>query len=124
MQFNRSRIVSLRSLALIMMSFTTLAGCSSLVYRVDIHQGNYIEQRAIDQLKFGMSKEQVRYILGSPMLVENGYPNTWYYVHYHQDGDKNTSQKNLTVHFDDQETLLNIGGDYSVGDLFFELVDD
>ncbi|MCZ8497842.1 outer membrane protein assembly factor BamE [Vibrio lentus] len=51
-----------------------LTGCSlleKLVYRVDINQGNYVEQEAVDQLKFGMTKTQVRYVMGSPMLIEN-----------------------------------------------------
>ena len=66
------------------LAMTLLTGCSvleRLVYRIDINQGNYVEQSAVDKLKFGMTKAQVRFVLGSPMLIENGYPNTWYYIY-------------------------------------------
>ena len=61
------------------LAMTLLTGCSvveKLVYRIDINQGNYVEQSAVDKLKFGMTKAQVRFVLGSPMLIENGYPNS------------------------------------------------
>ena len=100
-----------------------LTGCSvveRLVYRIDINQGNYIEQHEVDQLKFGMSKEQVRYVLGSPMLVENGYPNTWYYIYSHTPGHEETIQKDLVVNFNDAGKLVKISGDYKQGANFFE----
>jgi outer membrane protein assembly factor BamE len=110
-------------LVAIPLAVTMLTGCSvaeKLVYRIDINQGNYIEQEAVDQLKFGMTKEQVRYVLGSPMLVENGYPNTWYYIYHHTPGHSAPIQKNLLVHFDAHNTLINIAGDFNTGDAFFQ----
>ncbi len=71
-------------------------GIGKLVYRIDINQGNYVEQSAVDKLKFGMTKAQVRYVLGSPMLVENGYPNTWYYIYHHTPGHGDSVQKILS----------------------------
>ncbi len=105
------------------LAVTMLSGCSlleRLVYRIDINQGNYVEQQAVDQLKFGMSKEQVRFVLGSPMLIENGYPNTWYYIYHHTEGHKDSIQKNLIVKFNPTGTLMNITGDFPTGDTFFE----
>ncbi|WP_375752900.1 outer membrane protein assembly factor BamE [Vibrio sp. HN007] len=110
-------------LVVIPLSITMMTGCSlleKLVYRIDINQGNYVEQKAVDQLKFGMSKEQVKYVLGSPMLIENGYPNTWYYIYLHTEGHKDSIQKNLFVHFNDDGNLLNIEGDFPASDNFFE----
>ncbi|SON50404.1 outer membrane protein assembly factor BamE [Vibrio tapetis] len=107
------------------LALTMLTGCSvaeKLVYRIDINQGNYIEQDSVNQLKFGMSKEQVRYVLGSPMLVENGYPNTWYYIYHHTKGHDSSIQKNLFVRFDDGERLVKVDGDYTAGDTFFESI--
>ena len=112
-------------LVTIPLAMTMLTGCSvldRLVYRIDINQGNYIEQESVDQLKFGMTKEQVRYVLGSPMLVENGYPNTWYYIYHHTQGHEAPVQKNLFVHFSEQNTLTNIDGDFSAGNGFFERI--
>ncbi|PJC86480.1 outer membrane protein assembly factor BamE [Vibrio sp. HA2012] len=112
-------------LVAIPLAVTMLTGCSvaeKLVYRIDINQGNYVEQEAVDQLKFGMTKEQVRFVLGSPMLVENGYPNTWYYIYHHTPGHDDSVQKNLLVHFSEQNTLVDIMGDFQAGNTFFESI--
>ena len=105
------------------LAVTTLSGCSlleRLVYRIDINQGNYVEQEAVDKLKFGMSKEQVRFVLGSPMLIENGYPDTWYYIYHHTEGHKDSIQKNLIVNFNPEGSLTNVTGDFPAGSAFFE----
>ncbi len=110
-------------LATIPLTLTVLTGCSvaeKLVYRIDINQGNYIEQDAINKLKFGMTKEQVRYVLGSPMLIENGRPNTWNYIYHHTEGHNDSIQKNLFVNFNDAGSLVNIEGDFPTGESFFE----
>ncbi|WP_162046951.1 outer membrane protein assembly factor BamE [Vibrio taketomensis] len=107
------------------LAMTMLTGCSvleKLVYRIDINQGNYVEQQSVDQLKFGMSKEQVRFVLGSPMLVENGYPNVWYYIYYHTHGHNKPIQRNLIANFDPQGRLVEVTGDYPVSDAFFESI--
>ncbi|MDV7105251.1 outer membrane protein assembly factor BamE [Vibrio sp. TH_r3] len=116
MQFNKW-------LAAVPLALTLLTGCSlaeKLVYRIDINQGNYVEQDSVDKLKFGMTKEQVRYVLGSPMLVENGYPNTWYYIYHHKEGHNDPIQKNLFIKFSDTGTLLSLEGDFPSGENFFE----
>jgi len=105
------------------LAVTTLSGCSlleKLVYRIDINQGNYVEQEAVDKLKFGMSKEQVRFVLGSPMLIENGYPDTWYYIYHHTEGHKDSVQKNLIVKFNPEGSLTRVTGDFPAGSSFFE----
>ncbi|HAS62229.1 MAG TPA: outer membrane protein assembly factor BamE [Vibrio sp.] len=107
------------------LAMTMLTGCSlleKLVYRIDINQGNYIEQDAVNKLKFGMSKEQVRFVLGSPMLVENGYPNTWYYIYHHTEGHKDPVQRNLIANFDEQDRLVEVTGNYPLSDAFFESI--
>ena len=110
-------------LVAIPLAVTLLSGCSvleRLVYRIDINQGNYVEQQAVEQLKFGMTKEQVRFVLGSPMLIENGYPNTWYYIYHYTPGHNPSIQKNLIVDFNDSGTLVTISGDFQQSDAFFE----
>ncbi|KII76884.1 outer membrane protein assembly factor BamE [Vibrio renipiscarius] len=107
------------------LALTMLTGCSlleKLVYRIDINQGNYVEQEAVNQLKFGMSKEQVRYVLGSSMLVENGYPDTWYYIYLHTEGHNESIQRNLIANFDEQGRLVEIKGDFPTSDTFFESI--
>ncbi|KAB1455121.1 outer membrane protein assembly factor BamE [Vibrio panuliri] len=107
------------------LAMTMLTGCSlleKLVYRIDINQGNYIEQEAVNKLKFGMSKEQVRFVMGSPMLVENGYPNTWYYIYHHTEGHNASIQRDLIVSFDDQGRLVEVTGDYPISESFYESI--
>lgn len=104
------------------LSLTMLSGCSlveRLVYRIDINQGNYVEQPAVDRLRVGMTKDQVRFVLGSPMLVETGYPNTWYYIYHHTPGHEATEQKNLIVHFNNSNQLNNIEGDFPASSDFY-----
>lgn len=112
-------------LVVIPLSVTMMTGCSlleKLVYRIDINQGNYVEQEAVDQLKFGMSKEQVRFVMGSPMLIENGVPNTWYYIYLHTEGHNDSIQKNLFVHFNDDGRLKAIEGDFPPSNEFFQQI--
>lgn len=107
------------------LAMTMLTGCSvleKLVYRIDINQGNYVEQSAVEQLKFGMTKEQVRYVLGSPMLVENGYPDTWYYIYHHTQGHNDPEQKNLIVNFNGDGLLVSASGDFKTSQDFFESI--
>ena len=56
-------------------------------YRMEIQQGNYVTQEMASQLKVGMTKEQVRFILGTPLIVDPFHNNRWDYVfRLEQDG--------------------------------------
>jgi len=115
--------MSWKNLAALTLALSLLSGCSvieRLVYRIDINQGNYLEATDVDRLRFGMNKEQVRFVLGSPMLVEPSYPNTWYYVYYKQPGHEESIQKNLILTFDDQNLLIGMTGDYQPGPNFMD----
>ena len=111
-----------KNLAITALVIANLSGCSlanKMVYRIDINQGNYIEETAVEKLKFGMNKAQVKYLLGPPMLVESGFPNTWYYVQWLREGHQEPKQKNLTLNFDDQEKLILIKGDFKPDEAFY-----
>jgi outer membrane protein assembly factor BamE len=79
-------------------------------YRVDIGQGNYVSQAMADQLKEGMSKEQVRAVLGTPLLVDPFRNDRWDYVFDIRRGDGRKEQRRFTVNFKDG-LLANWGGD-------------
>ena len=53
-------------------------------YRIDIQQGNYITQEMVSQLKPGMSKEQVRYVLGTPLVTDIFHAERWDYVYWRE----------------------------------------
>lgn len=115
--------MSWKNLAALTLAVSLLGGCSvveRLVYRIDINQGNYLDQKDINTLRYGMNKEQVSYVLGSPMLVEPEYPNTWYYVYYHKPGHNEPEQKDLILTFDAQNKLTGMSGDYQPGPKFMD----
>ncbi|HLA34726.1 MAG TPA: outer membrane protein assembly factor BamE [Rhodocyclaceae bacterium] len=87
---------------------------SSLLYRVDVRQGNYVTQDMVAQLKPGLTRDQVRFILGSPLLVDMFHSDRWDYVYRFQSGQGATDQRKLTVFFQDNK-LLRVAGDVVTG---------
>ncbi|NNJ91726.1 MAG: outer membrane protein assembly factor BamE [Gammaproteobacteria bacterium] len=82
-----------------------------LMYRPDIQQGNVITQEMINQLKPGMSKRQVTYILGTPGLVDSFHQDRWDYIYTLKENAQDIEQKNLTIFFENDQ-LTRISGDY------------
>ena len=60
----------------------TLVFASACVHRLAIPQGNFIEEEALDQVELGMTRAQVRYLLGTPMVADLFHGDRWDYVHY------------------------------------------
>lgn len=91
-----------------------LAGCPSVsipgAYKIDIQQGNVITQEMVEKLKHGMSKSQVRFALGSPLLVDVFHQDRWDYVYSIQRGGKERQQRRLALFFKDDQ-LIRIEGD-------------
>jgi len=79
-------------------------------YRMDIQQGNFVTQEMVSQLKPGMSKEQVRYILGTPLLTDVFHSERWDYVYYLDRRGELRDQRRLAVHFQDGK-LARLDGD-------------
>jgi outer membrane protein assembly factor BamE len=92
-----------------------LSACSSVrfpgVYRIDVEQGNIVTQELVDQLKPGMSRRQVRFILGTPLLEDTFNQNRWDYPYVKRNGVDVLSQSHLTVVFE-EDSLVEIRGDY------------
>ncbi|MDY6321654.1 MAG: outer membrane protein assembly factor BamE [Succinivibrio sp.] len=85
-----------------------LSGCA---YRSDLAQGNFVEQSAVDKLRVGMTPEQVRFILGTPMLIDPFDSSRWYYVHYLRQGWSDPKIENLILLFQGG-TLAAMQGDF------------
>jgi outer membrane protein assembly factor BamE len=75
-----------------------LAACN-IVYRPDIQQGNILKQSTIEQLKLGMTEEQVRYLLGSCVLQPAFQANRRDYVYFYQPGHAQSTQRHVTLIF-------------------------
>ena len=97
----------------------SLSACSSWVYRIDIPQGNYLEQKKIDKIQVGMTKEQVKFVLGSPVMIDTFDKDTWNYVYRFKSGrnEELNKQKSFTVKFEDDK-LVSAEGDFELSENF------
>ena len=82
-----------------------------IVYRPDIQQGNIITQDMVNKLRPGMSRSQVRFVLGTPMLADAFHTHRWDYVYTMTEGWGETEMKRLTVVFEN-DRLSRLEGDY------------
>ena len=73
------------------------------VYKIDIQQGNVITQKMLDQLRPGMTRIQVQYVMGTPLLKDTFNSNRWDYVYSMQPGGKSRKQKTITLYFDNDQ---------------------
>ena len=94
-----------------------LAGCGNVPripgltpYRIDIQQGNYVTQEMLSQLKPGMTKEQVRAALGTPLLTDIFHAERWDYVYWFEPASGQREQRRITVYFADDK-LVRVAGD-------------
>ena len=74
--------MTMRKITLLFVSLFCLALASGCVYRAAISQGNLVEQEDLDQLEIGMTKSQVRFLLGTPMIDDPFSRDRWDYVYY------------------------------------------
>lgn len=89
----------------------SLSACSSWIYRIDIPQGNFLEQKDVDKLRVAMTKEQVTYVLGSPVASNTFDNDTWHYFYALKGGRGTNFEKQLIVEFKDDK-LQDIKGDF------------
>ena len=76
-------------------------GC---VYRINIQQGNYLDQVAVNQVKEGMTRSQVRYLLGTPMVADSFNKERWDYIYYLKKGrTRHVDSRRVTVYFDGEK---------------------
>ena len=79
-------------------------------YRMTIQQGNNLSQEMVAQLKLGMTREQVRFVLGTPLLMDVFHADRWDYVYYLETPGGKREQRNLSVVFD-KDKLVRVVGD-------------
>jgi outer membrane protein assembly factor BamE len=89
-------------------SLGLLTAASGCVYRANISQGNIVEEEDLDQVAVGMTRNQVRFLLGTPMVADPFHQNRWDYVYYVKIGRNDATAKRwVTILFDD-ETVSEI----------------
>ena len=92
-----------------------LAGCGSTVpivkpFKMDIQQGNVVTSKMLLQLKPGMTKSQVKYIMGTPLIVDSFHSNRWDYFYQMRQAGKIKEQRRVILDFDN-ELLARVRGD-------------
>ncbi len=96
----QKRLISL------LVTVTIITACSA--YRPEIQQGNIVAEDMLAQLKPGMTKRQVTFVMGTPLIIDPFRTDRWDYVYQVKNGDaKVIEQKRLTLHFD-ADTLARI----------------
>lgn len=76
-----------------------LSACS-IIYKLPTRQGNVIEQKQLDQLKIGMTHDQVHYLMGTPVAASAFRPNRWDYVGYYKSPRGEITQRVVSLYFD------------------------
>jgi outer membrane protein assembly factor BamE len=77
---------------------------SACVYRINIQQGNFLDQAAVEQVKAGMTRSQVRYLLGTPMVADSFNRERWDYIYYLKKGrTRHVDSRRVTVYFDGEK---------------------
>lgn len=81
-----------------------LAGCASwfdpLAYKLPTRQGNVLEQKQLDQLKIGMTPDQVKFLLGTPLAASPFRDDRWDYVGYYKSPRGQVSSRTVSLFFD------------------------
>ena len=110
---------------LIFISLCLLYACSRsydggfnapLLYKIDIQQGNVVDQEMLDQLKPGMDKKQVKFIMGTPVLIDPFHNERWEYIYSFQEGGTVREQRHITLHFENDK-LAYISGDIEISNI-------
>ncbi len=101
-------------LILLTLIVASLSACGVVgfpgVYRINVEQGNIVTQEMVDQLKPGMSKRQVRFIMGTPLVEDTFNQNRWDYPYSIRNGGELLSSSHVTVFFEG-DSLVNVTGD-------------
>lgn len=79
-------------------------------YKMDVQQGNVVTSKMLLQLRPGMTKSQVRFIMGTPLIQDSFHGNRWDYVYQMREGGKITEQRRVILDFEN-ELLKSVRGD-------------
>jgi len=105
--------------AFIAIAVLFLASCGSIgvptlgikPYRIEIQQGNFISQEMVSKLKLGMSKDQVRFVLGTPLITDSFHADRWDYVFRRQRVNSTALEHRKIAVFFENDKLIRIEGD-------------
>jgi outer membrane protein assembly factor BamE len=102
---HRNAVALLRLALPGILSVLLATGC---VYRIDIQQGNFLEDKDVEQVDVGMTRSQVRYLLGTPMVDDVFGDDRWDYVYFFKKGrSRKVERRHFIVYFD-QDAVVRV----------------
>lgn len=90
---------------------TTILDYVPWLYKIDIEQGNIVDQSMVDQLRPNMTKRQVLFIMGTPMVSDMFHEKRWDYIYSKAPSGEDRVQKRISLFFNG-ENLIGIQGDF------------
>ena len=96
------------AISLTLLLSSLFSGCASILpepHKLDIQQGNRIKQEDLEKLKIGMTRKQVKFILGTPLLKDGFHGNRWDYIDYFKPGKGEPQQSRLSLYFDGDQLI-------------------
>jgi outer membrane protein assembly factor BamE len=109
-----------KNLLVILAATIMLSACADWIFRIDIPQGNFLDEKDVEKLRIDMTKEQVAYVLGKPVLEDAFDHDTWYYLYQMKRGMKKRGEdfrKELTIKFVDGN-ITEVAGDFELSEDF------
>ena len=93
---------------LIAVAAFALAAC---VYRIDIQQGNLLDEEDVNQVDLGMTRSQVQFLLGTPMVSDSFHRDRWDYAYYYRRGRSPDADRRWVVVYFENDRVQRIERD-------------
>ncbi|MFT4747815.1 MAG: outer membrane protein assembly factor BamE [Congregibacter sp.] len=109
-----------KNLLVILAATIMLSACADWIFRIDVPQGNFLDEKDVSKLRIEMTKEQVVYVLGKPVLEDAFDHDTWYYLYSMKRGMKQRGEdfrKELTIKFVEGK-ITEVAGDFELSEEF------
>ena len=87
---------------------------TACVYRIDIQQGNLLEDKDIDQVAVGMTRSQVQFLLGTPMVSDSFHRDRWDYAYYFRQGRSREIQRRWLIVYFENERVARVDRDVTL----------
>ena len=99
----------MRKQILILFLSALVSACSA--HKIEVQQGNIVDLEVFEQIEVGMTRQQVRFLLGNPVIIDSFHPDRWDYVYFVTPAGSKPTPKRLSLHFKD-EVLVRIDDQY------------
>ena len=107
----RSIAAQLRQILLIVAFGLVVSAC---VYRVDVQQGNLLEDHDIDAVQIGMTRSQVLFLLGTPVVRDSFHRDRWDYIYYFRKGRSRNADRSWLIVFFEGDRVKEIEPDVAI----------